>query len=82
ENIEAIHSQVNSKLTDGGQMAFALLIRGFVFKNALMQEHFNENYMESNLFPKASFNGKIDNIKDIDFSKNGVYQASVSGELD
>lgn len=82
ENIEAINPQVNSKVTDGGQVVFALLIRGFVFKNALMQEHFNENYMESNVFPKAMFVGKIDNIESINFSKDGVYPATVSGDLE
>ncbi len=44
-----------------GEVAFQVPIRGFMFKNALMQEHFNENYMESDQFPKAVFKGRIDN---------------------
>ena len=46
-----------------------------------MQEHFNENYMESDEFPKASFNGKIVNLNDIDFEKDGPYNANVTGDL-
>jgi hypothetical protein len=40
------------------------------FNSALQREHFNENYIESNRFPDASFNGKI--IEDIDFAKDGI----------
>jgi polyisoprenoid-binding protein YceI len=46
-----------------------------------MQEHFNENYMESDIFPKADFKGSITNIDKIDFKKDGSYPAIVSGDL-
>ena len=46
------------------EIAALALIRGFQFKNSLMQEHFNENYVESDLFPKAIFKGKISGIED------------------
>ncbi len=46
-----------------------------------MQEHFNENYMESDKFPKSNFKGKIDNLSKIDFKKDGTYPAEVSGDL-
>ncbi len=46
-----------------------------------MQEHFNENYMESNTYPKADFKGKIDNIAAIDLTKDGTYQGKISGSL-
>ncbi|MBL7831812.1 MAG: YceI family protein [Saprospiraceae bacterium] len=46
-----------------------------------MQEHFNENYLESSKFPKAMFKGKIDNLKDINFKKDGTYKANISGNL-
>ncbi len=82
EDIEAINNQTQVKLATNGQVVFSLLVKGFVFKNALMQEHFNENYMESDTFPKASFKGTIDNLSFIDFTKNGVYKITVSGDLE
>lgn len=82
EDIEAINNQASVKMATNGQLVFSLLIKGFVFKNALMQEHFNENYMESSKLPKAAFKGTIDNLKTIDFTKNGVYKSSVSGDLE
>jgi hypothetical protein len=82
EDIEAHNRQVVSSIDcSSGELAFALLIKSFVFKTALMQEHFNENYMESDKLPKAGFNGKIDNISKIDFKKDGTYPAEVSGDL-
>ena len=42
-----------------GALEFAVLIKGFIFEKALMQEHFNENYLESGKYPKATFKGKI-----------------------
>jgi len=46
-----------------------------------MQEHFNENYIESDKYPKASFKGKITNLNKIDFKKEGVYNTEVSGDM-
>ncbi|AWK05839.1 hypothetical protein HYN56_17005 [Flavobacterium crocinum] len=45
-----------------GDFASLVLIKGFRFKVALMEEHFNENYMESEKFPKATFKGKIEDF--------------------
>lgn len=82
EEIEAHNRQVVSSLdASNGEMAFVLLNKSFEFKRALMQEHFNENYMESDKFPKANFKGKIDNLGKIDFKKDGTYPAEVSGDL-
>src|ERR1035437_9077871 len=82
EDIEAHNRQVVSSIDcSSGELAFALLIKSFVFKTALMQEHFNENYMESDNLPKAGFKGKIDNISKIGFKKDGSYPAEVSGDL-
>src|SRR5437764_415808 len=68
EDIEAKTSEVESKLAPAnGQVVFMLLIKGFQFRNALMQQHFNEDYMESTKFPKSDFKGMITNIKEIDF---------------
>ena len=46
-----------------------------------MEEHFNENYIESSKFPKASFKGKIQNMSAIDFKKDGKYPATVKGQM-
>jgi polyisoprenoid-binding protein YceI len=46
-----------------------------------MEEHFNENYMESNKFPKASFKGTITDASRLDFSKDGIYKVNVDGDL-
>ena len=48
--------------TENGEFAALILVKGFRFKNALMEEHFNENYAESDTYPKATFKGKIDNF--------------------
>lgn len=82
EKIEAFNRQVNSALdASTGNFVFKVLIKSFEFEKALMQEHFNENYMESGKFPTATFNGKVTNLKDINFSKDGSYKAVVEGEL-
>lgn len=82
ENIEANNNQAASILdASTGDLVFNVLIKSFEFKNALMQEHFNENYMESNKFPKASFKGKVTNISSVNFSKDGTYDVDVTGDL-
>jgi hypothetical protein len=82
EKIEAINTQVNSALdVSTGDFVFKVLIKSFEFERALMQEHFNENYMESGKFPNATFSGKISNLKDINFGKDGSYNAIVEGNL-
>lgn len=60
EKIEAINNQVASVINlEDGQLAFSLLMKAFTFEKALMQEHFNEKYIESDKYPKATFKGKI-----------------------
>ena len=82
EDIEASTSEVESKLASStGQVVFTLLIKGFQFENQLMEDHFNENYLESNKFPKSDFKGYITNVKDINFAKDGTYPAKVKGNL-
>ena len=65
-----------------GDIQFAILIKGFEFKSALMMEHFNENYMESDKFPKSIFKGKITNLEKINFLKDGTYPVNVKGVLE
>lgn len=82
EKIEATNNRVTSVLdASTGKLEFSVLITAFEFEKALMQEHFNENYMESEKFPKATFKGKIDNMKDVSISKDGTYDVTVSGDL-
>ena len=82
EVIEAHNHQVVSILDiSTGDIIFNLLVKSFEFKVTLMQEHFNENYIESTKFPKSTFKGKITNLDKIDFKKDGTYQADVNGDL-
>jgi hypothetical protein len=60
--------------------AFKVSIRSFEgFNSPLQKEHFNENYLESESYPEASFAGKI--IEDIDYSKDGIYTVRAKGRL-
>ena len=82
EDIEADNNKVSSVLdSKTGKMQIEVLIKSFKFKKALMEEHFNENYMESTKFPKSKFDGKIDDISAINFSKDGTYTSTISGKL-
>jgi polyisoprenoid-binding protein YceI len=82
EKIEAVNNQVNAALDIvTGDLVFKVLIKSFEFEKALMQEHFNENYLESAKFPNAMFMGKVTNIKDMSFDKNGKFEAQVQGDL-
>lgn len=83
EKIEAHNSTASTVLDVAtGNMEWGVLIQGFKFEKALMQEHFNENYMESNTYPKAKFKGKVDNISAVNFKKDGDYNVTVSGQLE
>ena len=67
EDIKADNNQVLSIVdTSSGKMAISILMKSFLFEKALMQEHFNENYVESDKFPKATFKGTILNFDDIE----------------
>ena len=82
EEIEAVNNEVDCKLVDKtGQMVFTLLIKGFRFENQLMENHFNEDYMESTKYPKGGFKGLITNIATVNFAKDGTYKAEVDGTL-
>lgn len=82
EDISADNNQVMSVLnTQTGDLQFSVLIKSFKFEKALMEEHFNENYMESNKFPKASFKGALDDKSKVDFTKDGNYKVNISGDL-
>tara|TARA_B110000908_G_C9987604_1_gene328292 strand:- start:77 stop:670 length:594 start_codon:yes stop_codon:yes gene_type:complete len=66
EEVKATHNSVSAIIKSNGEFASLALIKGFRFKVALMEEHFNENYAESSTYPKATFKGKV---KDFDISE-------------
>lgn len=83
--LEDIHAD-NDKVTSvwdatTGAIEFSMLIKAFVFEKALMQEHFNENYMESNKFPKSTFKGTLSGVKADQLTKEGAYPVTVEGTL-
>jgi hypothetical protein len=81
-DIDGTNRQVISFIdTKTGEMNAAMLIKGFEFTLATAAEHFNETYMESHLYPKATFKGKIDNFDQLDFKKNGIVSIFVTGDL-
>jgi hypothetical protein len=82
ENIRGDNNQVAGVLDiSTGELVFQALIKSFHFDRALLEEHFNENYMESEKFPKSSFKGKITNLSSVNFTKTGIYDVNVEGEL-
>jgi polyisoprenoid-binding protein YceI len=82
ENIEAKSNECSSALdSKTGELVFVVPITSFKFEKSLMQEHFNENYMESEKYPKAFFKGKIADPSVIDYKKDGTYAVSAQGKL-
>lgn len=67
--------------TNTGEIAALALMKGFRFKVALMEEHFNENYIESSKFPKATFKGKIENFNISDLG-NSTKEYTLKGKLE
>ncbi|WP_299179958.1 YceI family protein [uncultured Aquimarina sp.] len=79
ENIEAKNNQVLSIIDlSKNEIAISMLMNAFVFKKSLMHEHFNESYIESDLYPKATFKGEI---LDYDSEIKGVQTKFVKGTL-
>jgi len=64
-----------------GRLESAVLVKGFRFEKALMEEHFNENYMESTKYPKATFKGQFVDPSKVNFTKDGTYTAEVTGDM-
>lgn len=82
EDIKANNNQVISVInTATGDIQFSLLNNAFHFKKALMEEHFNEDYMESAKYPKSTFKGAISNLGSVNFNTDGTYHVTVSGSL-
>ncbi|NOZ47843.1 MAG: YceI family protein [Chlorobi bacterium] len=83
EDIEANnYTSVGTINTETGDMVFSVPMQGFEFEKSLMQKHFNGNkFLDTKKFPKAKFKGKITNLDQIDFNKDGSYDATVEGDL-
>ncbi|PWK27381.1 YceI-like domain-containing protein [Arcicella aurantiaca] len=80
ENISGVNKTVGAILnTSTKEIAVSMKMTAFDFPNKLMQEHFNENYIESDKFPTGLFKGKI--VEDIDLTKNGTYDVTAKGQL-
>jgi polyisoprenoid-binding protein YceI len=80
EDIDANNKQVNAILkTENGHFASVLLLKDFTFRKKLMQEHFNENYVESDKYPKATFSGIIQGFTVNNLTSNKTY--TIKGKL-
>ncbi len=79
-DIEAKNTNVTSLINiNNNEVVVRVPVTQFQFSNKLMQQHFNENYMESEKYPYATFKGKINET--VDFKKPGVYNVSSTGVL-
>jgi hypothetical protein len=82
ENIDAANKSAVCILdSKTGDIQFAVLMKGFEFKKALMQEHFNKDFAESDKFPKAEFKGQITNNSEIKYTADGTYTVKAKGKL-
>jgi polyisoprenoid-binding protein YceI len=82
ENIEGINNEVACVLdAKTGALQFVVPIKSFKFEKALMQDHFNENYMESDKYPKAEFKGSITDLSGINFARDGSYKVQATGKM-
>lgn len=76
EDIKAGNSRVQAVLDNStGEVAIRMRIEDFQFKKSLMQKHFNENYMESHIYPEARLTGKVEGFEEI---KDGGTKADVT----
>lgn len=82
EDIEANNNKVLSIVDlSKGEVAVDLLIKAFEFEKKLMQEHFNENYLESDKYPKSTFKGTFSVPEGLKSMTDGVYELDVKGQL-
>lgn len=77
-NNKTVVSAFNSKT---GAIEFTAFIKEFKLANGLMQRHFNDKYMESDLFPKTEFRGQVVNNEAVKYKTPGVYDVKVKGKL-
>lgn len=81
EPVEATNNSTTAILnTSTGEVASLLFVKSFHFKVALMEEHFNENYMDSDKYPKATFKGKLKDFQ-LDKLTDQASQLALKGDL-
>jgi hypothetical protein len=82
EDITAANNKVAAIIdSEKGAVAIIVPMNEFQFEKKLMQEHFNENYVESHKYPKGTFSGKIENNSQVNYQQPGTYQVRVKGEM-
>ena len=83
EDIEANNTATVSTInTQTGDVVFSVPMQAFEFEKSLMQKHFNQDkFLDTKAHPKAKLTAKITNLSDIDFAKDGTYEADVEGAL-
>lgn len=80
-DIDATNTKAVSRLEANGKLSFIMLMKDFSFEMDLMQKHFNDEYVESDKFPRGIFNGQITNIQSVNFAKDGSYPIIVKGNM-
>ena len=83
ENIEANNTASVSTINiETGDVVFSVPMQSFEFEKAMMQKHFNsDKFLDTQTNPKAKLKARITNLSEVDFSKDGTYEADVEGEL-
>ena len=83
EDITANNYKVVSTLdTSTGALVYSVPMQSFEFEKALMQKHYNsKKFLDTKTYPKAKFIGKIMNVENVNFTENGTYEATVTGDL-
>ena len=81
KDIDAVNKEAASRLEPNGSLSFNMSALGFHFDMKKMEEHFNEEYIESKKFPRVTFKGQITNFSTVNFAKNGKYPVTVSGTM-
>lgn len=82
EKIQATNDKATSVIdVTTGAIEFGIAMKAFAFEKSLMQEHFNENYVESDKFPKATFKGMVTNLKEVNLTKDGMHPVKVKGTM-
>jgi len=79
---KGVNKKVGSILdAEIGELVASTLIRSFSFEQTLVEERFNEIYMDADRYPKSTFQGKITDYKKINFSVDGSYNITIEGKL-
>ena len=82
EKIEGTNKSVTCVIdSKTGNLQFSVLMKGFEFERALMEEHFNENYVESSKYPKTEFRGQVTDNSTVNYHADGVYPVKVKGKM-